>query len=241
MGLFNLSLYISALGIALMGSGHCFGMCGSIAAVVGIKRAPSYHFGRALGYAVVGGISGALGQGLFESLSAHPGVMIALVTLFLIVFFLQGFLMWTGSLDSSWVTGVQRRLYGRFVKDYAGRAARANNGWLYGLTTVLIPCGWTLYFSWIAATSGSAVSGAIIFLMLWLGSLPALLAATGAWNYFRNRFRGTTARRVMASAVFLLSLASLAHRFHSLEHSTRAGDVKSDAVCGPEEPKKSSL
>ncbi len=226
-GVLNLPLYGGALAVAFFGSGHCFGMCGGIASLAGRENMFSYHFGRGAGYLAVGAVSGGVGTALFKLLDRSPGFMIILGVLFFALFLLQAYSMWNGQLDSIPLVKAQRWFYSRFIQSSVRASSISSRGFMYGISTVFLPCGWLIYFAVIAASTGSSVSGALVFLMLFLGSLPALFAAAGAWSYFRNRFRGVGARRIMTVAVLLLSLATLSHRFMPID-----GHLDSNLICG---------
>ncbi len=230
MDLTNLSLYGGALGIAFLGSGHCFGMCGGLAAAVGRERAFSYQIGRAIGYAVVGGIAGATGHGLFGFFGDSPGIHLFFVSAFSFYFFLQAVRMWRGELDHGfWLRGY-RWIYRLGISPIA-RSVRSVPGWVNGGMSVLLPCGWIFLFSGMAASTGSLRTGAFLFLMLWLGSLPALVAAIGGWAYFRTRWRGPTTRRVVASLVFILSLHSLYQRA-AVSGISQSMSTSAGLICG---------
>ena len=235
LGHAQLAVYGSALGVALIGSGHCFGMCGGIAALVGKRRAPSYHFGRGIAYATIGAVAGGFGQGVFLALQDRPGTLVLLVTAFVAVFVAQAFLVWNGTLDQGPVARVQRGLYRKWLEPAVARAARSSNGWIYGFATVLIPCGWILAFASMAAATGSAISGAILLTILWLGSLPALLAAASFWGALRRRLHGTRGRKIMALAVLGLSFASLFARVSGIESTFGAKVPGAPIHCGPTE------
>ena len=50
---------------------------------------------------------------------------------------------------------------------------------LIGLATPLLPCGWLYAFVAIAAGAGGPLSGALVMVAFWVGTVPALLAVAG--------------------------------------------------------------
>ncbi|MBS1962050.1 MAG: sulfite exporter TauE/SafE family protein [Bdellovibrionales bacterium] len=224
MGLSEGSLLLSTLGVALLGGGHCFGMCGGIAAMAGISRAPAYHAGRLIGYAAIGAVAGAFGKAMFAFLGNHPGWQLAVFFVFLGALGFQFWRVWTGALSAGARWGIP-------LAKLRSKFARSGGAFGYGLATAFVPCGWFAYFGWIAAATGSPVLGSLVFVSLWAGALPALLAAAVAFHSLRARFPGAAFRRTAAFVLLVTTLVTLGPRIDGFAATAAARGAA--PVCGP--------
>lgn len=68
-----------------------------------------------------------------------------------------------------------------------------------GLLTALLPCGWLYLFALLAASTGSALTGAVVMFAFWLGSVPALVAVVAG-----TRLLATPLRSVVPVAASIL-------------------------------------
>lgn len=198
--------------------------------MVGVRRSPAYHLARGAGYALVGATAGASGQGLFRIFTDHPEWTLFVVLGFMIAIALQSVRIWNGTADESFAVRIPRALWRRVGPAWPARAARNWGPAGYGLLSAFVPCGWFAYFGWIAASTGSAPMGAMVFLMLWLGSVPALLAAAASWSVVRQRFPGDVFRKASAVVLLVVSLVSLVPRFGAFERSLRMDGTA--PICG---------
>jgi sulfite exporter TauE/SafE len=171
--------YAVALMGGLVGSLHCFGMCGGFPVALARARggvAPQllYNLGRLNSLLFVGAASGALGAALVASgptlplqrlLSALAGAWIALLGL--------ERLGGIGPLGSG-IGGTIARGLGRPLR--AAMALRsAAAPLLVGLMNELLPCHLVYAFAAQAAASGSAAGGMAIMAAFALGTVPAML------------------------------------------------------------------
>jgi len=217
-----LAIVLAALAAGFLGSPHCVGMCGGLAAAGGGRpgagagaatRAPGgarlrvvgapggaalWHLGRLTTYAVLGGVGGAVGGAL-----PGPAWVPALVSVPLLIWF-------SASLGGL-VPGGGARIPG-LARVGAALARREGAGWryLFGAATGLLPCGLLYAALALALSAGSAAVGALAMLAFGLGTVPALallsatvrrLALTGAWP-----------RRALALLVLLAGLGSVGMR-----------------------------
>lgn len=214
--------------MALLGSGHCFGMCGGIAAFVGVKRTFTYQLGRLIGYVAVGGISGSMGQGLFRVLEKYPEVMVFLSVGFSILLFLQALAWWRGSPDRSAIAHSNGALFKKLFSRVSALISKRGGSFSIGLGTALLPCGWIAAFGLVAAGTDSSWNGMLVFALLWLGSLPALLAASMGMGALRGRMRSKTLQRITAVVMAAVAFFSFTHRL-----SPHLGDRErtEQAVC----------
>jgi len=78
--------------------------------------------------------------------------------------------------------------------------------YLIGLATTLLPCGWLYTFVVVAAGTGSALAGANVMFVFWVGTIPMLTAVTaGALRLFAPAMR----RMPIATALIVLVLGVL--------------------------------
>ncbi len=176
---------------SLIGSPHCGGMCGGIAAFCGgagqcnlrtsVVASCAYHAARLLAYGSVGMLAGMLGGllnaggaliGLQQSTAIAAGIAIALYGCAL--------LMQAGGVDMGrmplpqWIKRGLARVYA-----VAGRCAPVQRATLIGLATPLLPCGWLWSFAAVSAGSGGALEGGLVMVMFWIGTVPVLAVVGG--------------------------------------------------------------
>lgn len=181
----------SVLLASLVGSPHCAGMCGGIAAFCGgvgesggrssAVASAIYHAARAASYAAVGAAAGAFGSlldaggtvvGLQRAAAMAAGMAVALVGISL--------LFAAGGLDAgraglpAWVRNALAAVHRAAASMPPMRRAA-----VIGLATPLLPCGWLWAFAVVAAGTGTPVAGAVVMLAFWAGTVP-VLAALGA-------------------------------------------------------------
>ena len=181
---------------SLVGSGHCAGMCGPIMlfAIGSLDaRAAStpkwrvhlaYHLGRALSYTARGAAAGAAGAALDLG-----GAFVGLQRLAGLVFGTLMLIMGAGLIATSLGSGVagdvksKLRLPGfmkgqqRLIESMhriAMRRPPVSRGWLVGLLTPLLPCGWLYLYVFAAAGTGSVMWGGAVLATFWLGTVPIL-------------------------------------------------------------------
>lgn len=187
-----IALAASVMAASLVGSLHCAGMCGGIAACAGgvgecsARRSAFasaiYHGSRGVSYAAVGLIAGAVGQavdgggalvGVQRVAAIVAGLMVALVGVALLS--RAGGARVASALPApAWlarmVSAIHRRALGLAPPQ---RAASI------GLASVLLPCGWLWAFAAVAAGTGVWWQGGIVMVAFWVGTVP-VLAALGA-------------------------------------------------------------
>lgn len=177
------------------GSGHCIGMCGGIVGALGLRNSQGWrgmlqvlnaHCGRMLGYAVIGAIVGAIGAtaasfGLGSSgitvLRIVSAILIGLIGLQLLLGRpLLVFLERYGAKIWRYLAPMFRSLLPLRSPSHA-LAAGVLWGWL--------PCGLVYAQLSVAATAGSAATGALVMISFGLGTslslsmMSVLLQAAG--------------------------------------------------------------
>ncbi|MCB9722437.1 MAG: sulfite exporter TauE/SafE family protein [Spirochaetaceae bacterium] len=212
-------LLASALLMGLVGSTHCLAMCGGLAAAIGqaaptdrrgaiLARATVYSTGRITSYAVAGAIAGGLGHAFGVSSGLGMGLRVA-AGLLVIAFGLHVAGWWNGL---STLERVGLRLWRRLAPLHRriGRPDALGRVFLLGLLWGWLPCG-LVYAALVAAAASSRVaSGALFMLAFGVGTLPALLAASGMGLQLAARLRRGATRRAAGVVLLLFGAWSVA-------------------------------
>jgi|TARA_B110000902_G_scaffold264998_1_gene348016 sulfite exporter TauE/SafE len=198
----------TAFGLGLLGSGHCLGMCGGIAAATGSgdkNYSVYFNLGRVSSYALIGLLLGGLTQVISANLAPMMLVFRVVAGLLLVAMGLYLGTWWMG------LTKLERA--GHFIWRKVQPLTRqflpiesAGNAIKLGLLWGLLPCG--LIYSTLtwAATSANAISSMLLMLAFGLGTLPAMLGI--AWfgakvqQFMRNKFT----RSISAASLIIFGL-----------------------------------
>lgn len=208
---------------------HCVGMCGPLAIWAsgtsdrrleagGDSQAPSrqqmlmattlYHLGRLFTYAIVGvlaGIAGSLmdygGETLGVQLIAARLVgttMIVLGTLRLIS--ILGFTSPKPATNRkpSAISRVLVRL-----RPHVFRLPLLSKAFATGLLTAFLPCGWLYLFALVAAGTGSMVTGPLVMIAFWMGTVPALVSLVAGTRILAVRYGKLVP--AVASTLFIMA------------------------------------
>ncbi|MEN9578274.1 MAG: hypothetical protein RJA70_1283 [Pseudomonadota bacterium] len=216
------------LGASLVGSLHCAGMCGPLAAIAAghPRHQVAYNLGRLVSYAALGAIAGTLG-----SVMDLAGATLGLSKIASVV---AGFTMISYalmSLSKRWHMKVLPRACGRpffrLTRHLEGKPIDVRAP-LLGLLTGILPCGWLYAFVAVAAGSAAPVSGMLVMAAFWLGTVPAMLTV----GTFARHLRALVQRRFpeLAAVVLLaLGLGALFQRPLSLAALTPESAKPQDA------------
>ena len=195
----------------LLGSGHCFGMCGGIAAGLGalsrrraIVPALQFNLARLGSYMVLGLIAAAILGGLGELKQA--GRYFRMITAALIFLIGLRFLFDFRGADviERGGAGLWKKLQPLALK--AGQRQDGIGRLSLGLLWGLIPCGLVYTVLMTAASTADPVSGAATMLAFGLGTLPAMLGLTAAAPVLATFLADKTVRRVIGFALVVLAL-----------------------------------
>lgn len=176
---------------SLVGSPHCAGMCGGIAAFCGgvgecsakrsLVASATYHLARLASYAAVGALAGGFGTllnaggtlvGVQRVAAVLAGVAVAMVGI--------GLLAKAAGYDTGRAPLPQWMKRALAVVHRAAAAMPpARRSLVIGLATPLLPCGWLWAFAAVAAGTGSVAHGALAMAAFWAGTVP-VLAVVGA-------------------------------------------------------------
>ena len=198
-------LYLTTFVGSLLGSLHCVGMCGGLAAIASTSTSPAlrsdrdraapalvYNAGRLIAYLALGATAGALGAAL-DLAGALSGLGDVAAVLAGAIVILTGMMLLMNTLPSRRSAGVRIGQPGPVE-----RAARRLMPRLFSLTPTLraaglgvasglLPCGWLYAFVVSAAGTGNPLTGVGLMGAFWLGTLPAVVSVgLGAKAFARS-------------------------------------------------------
>ncbi len=201
----------SALGLGLVGSLHCIGMCGPIAlALPATKQSRAllllhrlaYHVGRVMTYMLLGVIVGSFGQiiafaGFQQGLSLIAGLII-LITLSLS--------LWVPSAlhrlqPNSWLLSLTNR-----IRDFWSRLFRSPKFlslFGIGLLNGFLPCGLLYVALAAAAATGNWIDGSLSMFYFGLGTIPALLAVSYLGAFLPAKLRMSASKLIPVGALVM--------------------------------------
>jgi len=219
--LIDFSALFTAFFAGTLGSGHCFGMCGGIAAGLGSMpgqyngkpqalSALLFNLGRILSYAVLGLISAWILMQAGQVLNVPKWSMILrlLTAVMILMIGLQFLFNWQ-------ILGFIERAGAKVWKLILPLAVRASSlpggsgRLLLGLCWGLLPCGLVYSILLTAAAAGSPLSGAVIMFAFGLGTLPSMLGMSLAAPTLAALLSDQWTRKLMGTAMILLAILSL--------------------------------
>ncbi len=208
----------------LLGSGHCFGMCGGIAAGLGamsqgraVVPALQFNLARLASYAILGllaatvlsGVSGLVPIGRW--LRVLTAVMILLIGLkFLFNFRGIEFIERGGA-------GLWKKILPFAMK--AGSRQDALGRLLLGVCWGFIPCGLVYSVLMTAASTANPLGGALTMLAFGVGTLPAMLGLTAAAPALASFLEDRTVRRLIGFALVVLAIWTILMMWGSMTQS----------------------
>ncbi|MEJ7600263.1 MAG: sulfite exporter TauE/SafE family protein [Kofleriaceae bacterium] len=200
---------------SLAGSLHCVAMCGPLVGLHGgsrtVRLALVHALGRLTTYAILGALAGAVGGAieLAGDLRAVQHVASLVAAGVIISWGLYQLAVAAGLRVRS--RSPERGLFGAGLVRIHSRRPVVRS-WLVGVPTGFLPCGWLWAFVVAAAGTASALGGALVMTVFWLGTVPAMtgvLALGGpAIGWLRRRMPAVT-----AVALIVLGLGTLAIRW----------------------------
>lgn len=214
-----IALVIAVFSASVLGSLHCAGMCGAfVAFAVGLDDRTdarrkvllqaSYNTGRLATYLVLGLVAGSIGS-VFDAAGQLAGVSRAAVLIAgscMMIFGIAAILRLNGvALPRAPVPAVMRTAAERAVR-FAVQRPPVVRALVTGLSTTLLPCGWLYAFVITAAGTGSALAGALVMLVFWLGTLPALVAIGTGVQTIVARLPGLGRRLPVITATLVVAV-----------------------------------
>lgn len=226
----SITFFASVLLLAFLGSVHCMGMCGGIAALATRKSSVPYQSGRLMGYLTIGVLVGIFGKVIGQFLENHPEFQIAGILITLLLFGIQAYFGWVGSIETTPILRLQNRFFRAVFAEWSMKFSaeiRKRNGFVIGLTTALIPCGWIGTFVLIAAATGSFSRSVGVFFLLWAGTLPALIASNWGIKKMYRRGRHHT-NKFIVLGILAVSLIGLSQRIQVMDGKEK----NTSQMCG---------
>lgn len=206
-------IYSIVFSTALLGSGHCIGMCGPIVAALSLARPGGkhgllfhlfYNAGRLTTYVFIGIIAGWLGSLLSTSQTfSHVSQGLLLIAdLFVIAIGLRtsGMFRWLKfiHLEIPGSVGFMTRVVIHLQTLPAVAAA-----FPVGLVMGFLPCGFLYAIALAAAGRGDPLAGGLIMLAFGLGTLPALFLFGSAVQWISTALRKELLRWAGLMVVFV--------------------------------------
>lgn len=201
----------------LLGSVHCLGMCGGLAAAVGsraatprgnLARQAAFTLGRIGVYAGGGAMAGFGGARLATNYRWLIDVQAALAIV-------AGLLLLHEGLRALGFVVRRPLSVGGLPCATAGRlrtllaAPGAATALAGGVLTGFLPCGLVYAYLAVAASTGSIPRGAAVMIAMGLGTAPLMVAAGLGFHHLSLRWR-RAALRMAGGAVVVVGLMSLA-------------------------------
>lgn len=211
------SVLFPVLIASLVGSLHCAGMCGPFLSVAArgssgsrVSTQLAYHLGRLTTYATLGAMAGGLGQ-LLDLAGALAGLARAsalVAGVMMIGWGIRGLVPRPALLTLG--TAPKRAWLSKALALVNGQRP-VPRGFVLGLATTLIPCGWLHAFVVTAAGTGSVSSGLLVMSAFWVGTVPMLCGVSFGLEKLSARF-GSRVRTFSACLVACAGVALIALR-----------------------------
>ncbi len=209
------ALLPAILASSFVGSIHCVAMCGPLVGLHGgaktMRLALVHALGRLTTYATLGALAGLVGRavdlaGDLGAVQRAAPIVAGGVVIAWGLFQLAIALGWVR--DPSLGSG------GAFASTLVriGSKRAATRAWLVGVLTGLLPCGWLWAFVVTAAGTGSPLVGAIVMIVFWLGTVPAMTGVLTMTGPIIRRLR-TRMPAVTAVVLIALGVTTLATRW----------------------------
>ncbi len=218
MNAFDPAVLVTAFLAGLLGSGHCFGMCGGIAGSLGalsggtekkqlLMPALQFNLGRMLGYAILGavaaGIIGAAGE--IMALKAYGKWLRVLTAVMVMLIGLRFLVDWGGlNLFEKGGAGIWKRIMPIATKvsqrhDWIGRTG-------LGICWGFLPCGLVYTVLMTAASTGTVAAGALTMFAFGAGTAPAMMGLTAAAPALSTFLSDKLVRRIVGFSLIVLAL-----------------------------------
>jgi len=186
----------AAFATGVLGSVHCFAMCGGLAGALGMRarsmgQTPAHAFGSALvtqigrigSYTIVGAVAGAAGTVLAFMMDwLHlVAIMRVMAGVLLLAIALRIAFAWN---LFAWLERAGGRLWSRYLSKVAPAHAMSVQSGGLGQSLMLgavwgwLPCGLVYSMVLFAAFAGNWLQGALIMLAFGAGTLPSMLSSS---------------------------------------------------------------
>lgn len=204
------SAVLAAFISGLSGAAHCLGMCGGLAATLGLNGRPmlaiNYQIGRVATYSLLGLLIGLLGSVFAIQnilwLRGFAGVLMLLMAAYLLEW--KAGLIWLERLGGQAVFNRLRPFASRFSVPRSGSQAL-----IAGAFWGLLPCGLVYSMLALAVSQPSPIGSMAVMFSFGFGTIPAMLATTLAGGHVIKLLQSKGYRRVAAATVAALAIYTL--------------------------------
>jgi len=201
-------LFISALGLGLVSSFHCVGMCGAIAfslpvqGLSPIKKTAGillYNGGRITMYALFGLLFGLLGRQIYVAgFQQWFSIVAGILIIFVVIRILFPFHLQLPAFRNT--HGFAQKWMSRFLKQ-----PHLGNMYLIGVANGMLPCG-LVYFAITGALVTGTITNAVLFMATFgLGTLPAMFAV----SYFGYMLKLSVRQTVKKAVPFFMAVMGM--------------------------------
>lgn len=199
---------------SLAGSLHCLAMCGPLVGLVGehsLRLSVTHALGRLATYATLGAIAGLVGSAV--NVAGRLGSIQHAATIVAGAIIVAWGVRSIGIARAWWTPRpAKSTAFARGLVQLRGHRP-ATRAWLAGALTGLVPCGWLWAFVISAAGTGSALVGAAVMIVFWLGTVPAMTGLLALAGPVIDRLRRRMPT-VTAVTLITLGLGTLAMRWN---------------------------
>ena len=214
----SLPLLGAAFVTGLLGSAHCFGMCGGLSglfavntSVASLRRnipmAFTYNLGRVLSYAFLGAVVALVGQAFVDSIPRLAAPVRLASGLLIVIVGLQVAFGWRFLAP---VEKAGAKLWNRIAPAAKGLLPVTSMPKALGLGLLWgwLPCGLVYSVLLLAASTANALDGGLVMIAFGVGTMPAMIA-TGISASKLSAFMSRN-RLGAGLLIVLLGLATLA-------------------------------
>jgi len=193
----------SAFILGLLGSFHCLGMCGPLAfslpkagfhELTVLSGRLIYNAGRIISYAIIGGVLGLIGKGIFLTGFQH-GLSITLGVILLVGLVFPRVFKW--NFFYSFPNKVKARIIPLF------RKRGLSFSFLVGLMNGFLPCGLVYMAVAGALATGEPFLGMQFMILFGLGTLPMMLFAAYSSYVLPAKFKLHVQKAIPAFVVVM--------------------------------------
>ncbi len=183
-----MTLFFTLLPIYLFGNVHCAGMCGPLMMLLAKNRYRwAYFAGRLVSYSLAGLLSAEIGMFFFQTLAHyHLSAFLSIVfgvTIMSLAFFTLFKLPFPGSKWLARKTGRLSALFTKLLGVYGPYPV-----FLFGVCTLLLPCGQTLVVFSACALEAKPLVGLMNGFVFALLTSPSLIVSMGAFKKVRHSY-----------------------------------------------------
>ncbi len=199
---------------SLVGSVHCLAMCGPLVGMHGgarsIRLALVHSLGRLATYVALGTIAGLVGGAVDLAGDLANVQHVATIVSGLVI---VGWGVHSIAVARGWLRGAAQGgvLFQRGLVQLRSRRA-VTRAAMIGVLTGFLPCGWLWAFVVTAAGTGHAATGALVMLVFWLGTVPAMTGVLAVAGPVLARLRARLPV-ITACVLIALGLVTLASRW----------------------------